>query len=98
MTYRIYSEQHDGFRIEWDWDPSERVWTVATWSDDDWKLDSEYVPRKEFLKQAIADAVRHAPELVAEHEEFKAEMEAKRAWNREHGYDENTIILGSWDK
>ena len=93
MTYRIYSEQHDGFRIEWDWDPSERVWTVATVADDGTKLDSEYVPRKEFLKQAIADAVRYAPELLAEHEELKAEREARKAWNRERGYDENTIFV-----
>ena len=93
MTYRIYSEQHDGFRIEWDYDPSERVWTVATVADDGTMLDSDYVPRKEFLKQAIADAVDYAPELVAEHEELKAEREERKAWNREHGYDENTIFV-----
>lgn len=98
MTYRIYSEQHDGFSIRWDWDRHERTWTVQTVADDETVLDSEYVPRKEFLKQAIADAVSYAPELVAEHEDFKARQEERKAWNREHGLAENVIVLGHWDK
>ena len=94
MTYKVYSEQHDGFSIQWDWDPSERTWTVATVADDGTQLDSEYVPRRAFLKQAIEHAVDYAPELVAEHEELKAEREERKAWNREHGYDENAILVG----
>lgn len=98
MAFKMYSEQHDGFSIQWDWDAHERVWTVATVADDGTQLDSDYVPRREFLKQAIADAASYAPELVAEHEDFKARIEERKAWNREHGLPENAIVIGGWDR
>ena len=94
MANKVYSEQHDGFSIQWDWDRGERTWTVQTVAEDGAVLDSDYVPRKEFLKQAIADAVSYAPELVKEHDEFIARIEERKAWNREHGYDENAIVFG----
>ena len=94
MANKMYSEQHDGFSIMWDWDRHERTWTVQTVAEDGAVLDSEYVPRREFLKQAIAHAVDYAPELVAEHDDFKARIEERKARNREHGFDENVIVIG----
>ena len=94
MAGKVYSEQHDGFSIQWDYDRGERTWTVQTVAEDGTVLDSDYVPRKEFLKQAIADAVEYAPKMIAEHEDFKARIEERKAWNREHGYAENVIVLG----
>jgi hypothetical protein len=98
MASKVYSEQHDGFSIQWDYDRHERVWTVAVVADDGVTVYSDYVPRKEFLKQAIADMAEYAHEYVQEWDDIKASVEESKAWNREHGLDENTIVLGCWDK
>lgn len=76
---KVYSRQFEGYRVEWDWDCSYRVWTVYIVDDEDDILDTTHVPSRRYLDEEIAYMTAQGPKELARKAARKAEYEERMA-------------------